>query len=73
MGNAKGESAATRIYTHEDLENCPDNEIWELIEGVLYQMAPPSVKHQRIGGELFRQFANYLQEKDNSCEIFAAR
>jgi hypothetical protein len=42
MENAKEESAATRIYTHEDLENFPDNEIWELIEGVPYQMAPPS-------------------------------
>jgi Uma2 family endonuclease len=72
MGTVKEEIAATRIFTHEDLENFPDNEVWELIEGVPYQMAPPSVQHQRISGELFRQFANYLQEKGNPCEIFAA-
>jgi Uma2 family endonuclease len=57
MGIAKEEVAATRIYTHEDLGNFPDNEVWELIEGVPYQMAPPSIMHQQIATELIRQFA----------------
>jgi Uma2 family endonuclease len=72
MGIAKEESAATRIYTHEDLENFPDNEIWELLEGIPYQMAPPTVKHQQISGELFWQFANYLRGKGRPCEVYAA-
>jgi Uma2 family endonuclease len=59
-----------RIYTHEDLERFPDQEIWELIEGIPCQLAPPSVKHQEISGELFRQFSNYLLDKP--CKVFAA-
>jgi Uma2 family endonuclease len=70
MGIAK-EIAINRIYTHEDLENFPDNELWELLEGTPYQMAPPSDKHQRISMELSWQFANYLREKGKPCEIFA--
>jgi Uma2 family endonuclease len=72
MGYVKEEVVKTKLYTHEDLENFPDNEIWELVEGVPYQMAPPSVKHQRISGELFRQIANYLLAKGNPCEVYAA-
>jgi Uma2 family endonuclease len=59
-----------RIYTHHDIDSYPDDEIWELIEGVPYQLAPPSVKHQEISGELFRQISNYLVGK--TCKVFAA-
>jgi Uma2 family endonuclease len=72
MEISKKEIAAARIYTHEDLENFPDDEIWELIDGVPHQMAPPSVRHQRISMKLSRQFANYLSEKNSPCEVFAA-
>jgi Uma2 family endonuclease len=34
------------------LETRPDGERWELIEGVAVMMAPPSVAHQRIAGNL---------------------
>jgi Uma2 family endonuclease len=72
MKSSKKEIAPVRIYTHEDLENFPDDEVWELIEGVPYQMTPPSFKHQRISTELTRQFANYLMEKGKPCEVLAA-
>jgi Uma2 family endonuclease len=72
MGIAKKEIVATRIYTHEDLETFPEGEIWELLEGVPYQMAPPSNRHQRIATELIRQFANYLIDKNHPCEVFPA-
>jgi Uma2 family endonuclease len=61
-----------RIYTHQDLELFPDDEFWEILEGVPYQMTPPSVKHQDISGEVFRQIANYLREKANPCRVYAA-
>jgi Uma2 family endonuclease len=72
MEISKKEITPTRVYTHTDLENFPDDEVWELIEGVPYQMAPPSVRHQDISGEMFRQIANYLREKDNPCRVYAA-
>ena len=35
-------------YTYEDYAAKPDDERWELIDGVLYEMAPsPNTKHQR--------------------------
>jgi Uma2 family endonuclease len=70
MGIAK--EKPTRIYTHQDLDNFPDDEVWELIEGVPYQMAPQSDRHQDISMELSRQFANYLREKGKPCKVYAA-
>jgi hypothetical protein len=37
MEISKKESATAQIYTHADLENFPDDEVWELIEGMPYQ------------------------------------
>lgn len=61
-----------RVYTHNDLEHFLNDEIWELIEGVPYLLAQPSVKHQKISMELSRQFANYLHEKKKPYKVFAA-
>ncbi len=68
MGTAK--KLRDRLYTHKDLEQFPEGEIWELLEGVPYQLAPPTVKHQEISGEIFNQFYNYLKGKP--CKVFAA-
>ena len=60
-----------RIFTHKDYLTWNDNERWELINGVAYNMAPaPSVNHQRVSMELGRQFANFLSDKP--CEVFSA-
>jgi Uma2 family endonuclease len=57
--------------TYKDYLTWPDDERWELIDGVAYDMSPaPSREHQRISGELVRQFANYLHGK--TCEVYAA-
>ena len=51
-------------YTYGDYLAWDDGERWELIDGVPYNMTPaPRVRHQRILGELYRQFANWLYEK----------
>lgn len=58
-------------YTYGDYLKWPDEERWELIDGVPYLMSPaPSVNHQRISREIGRQFANYLVGK--KCEVFNA-
>src|ERR1700745_3981268 len=36
------------------LEGRPDEERWELIDGVAVMMAPPTLAHQRIAGNLQR-------------------
>jgi Uma2 family endonuclease len=55
-------------YTYKDYMTWNDNQYWELIDGVAYQMAPPATRHQDISGELHRQFANYLLDK--TCKVY---
>ena len=58
-------------YTYGDYLGWPEGERWELIEGAPYDMTPaPSIEHQRISGEFFRQISTFLLDKD--CEVFAA-
>lgn len=57
-------------YSYADYLRWDDTERWEIIDGVPYMQASPSPKHQLILGELYRQFANYLQGKP--CKVFPA-
>ena len=63
--------ATKRHYTYGDYLNWMDEERWELIAGVPYNMSPaPTRAHQEISGELFKQIANYLTGK--TCKVYAA-
>lgn len=57
-------------YTYADYLTWPEDERWEIIDGVPYMQAAPSWQHQTISVELTRQFANFLQEKP--CRVFTA-
>jgi len=58
-------------FTYGDYLSWPDEERWELIEGVPYDMTPaPSRFHQEILMEMARQFANYLRNK--ACKVYVA-
>jgi len=58
-------------FTYGDYLTWDDDERWELIDGVPYNMSPsPKVAHQRILLELGRQFANFLLGKP--CHAFIA-
>ena len=58
-------------YTYGNYLEWPENERWELIDGIAYDMSPaPSPKHQEILGELFRQISNYLLDK--TCQVYMA-
>jgi Uma2 family endonuclease len=37
-----------QLFTWGDYMTWPDNEKWELIDGVAFQMAPASTNHQRV-------------------------
>ena len=60
------------IYTIEDIYALPEGERAELIDGKIYDMAPPSRTHQRISGKLYQIIANYIDSKGGKCEIYAA-
>ena len=59
-------------YTLDDYYALPDEQRVELIDGVFYDMTAPTPVHQLIGGEIFRQIANYINENKGPCVPFCA-
>lgn len=57
------------LYTVKYIENLPEGERVELIDGVIYDMAAPSRTHQRIVAELFRKIADYIDKQKGECEV----
>ncbi|MCL2168989.1 MAG: Uma2 family endonuclease [Defluviitaleaceae bacterium] len=59
-------------YTYEDYCKLPDDGTrWELIDGELFAMAAPSIRHQRVSRRLSRKFFDFFPE-GNKCEVFVA-
>ncbi|MCC8061388.1 MAG: Uma2 family endonuclease [Clostridiales bacterium] len=58
-----------RIYTIEDIYNLPDGQRAELLDGQIYDMAPPGRTHQRLVGALYRKIADYIDLNGGSCEV----
>ena len=56
------------LYTYADYSNWDNDKRYELIDGEVFMMSAPSVEHQNICGELFRQLANFLIGKQ--CKVF---
>ena len=62
---------AVQKFTWDDYLTWPDDERWEIIDGVTYNMAPaPSVRHQNITGKLYSQLEQKLRDK--TCRPFIA-
>lgn len=59
-------------YTTEYIYSLPDGERAELIDGQIYNMAPPSRRHQEITGELFTLINNYIKSKGGLCKPYIA-
>ena len=58
------------FYTYEDYLAWDDGERCELIDGVAYMMAAPTILHQGISRELMTLINNFLKGKP--CKVFAA-
>ena len=60
-----------RHYTYAEYRSWPDDERWELIDGVAYSMSPaPTRTHQGFVVELVRQIQNQLDDKP--CRLYVA-
>ena len=60
-----------RVYTYGDYRKWPDEERWELIEGIAWNMSPaPGRLHQEILGEFFQRIKNYVD--NGNCKVYAA-
>ena len=59
-------------YTVEDYYALDDDQRRELIDGVFYDMASPSITHQMISGELFWRLKNYISNNKGGCKMLYA-
>ena len=59
-------------YTIEDYYNWPEDERIELIDGFIYHLSMPSIRHQKIVGEIDFAFKSFVKMKKGKCEIFGA-
>ena len=66
------DNAAEKLKTIYDIEALPDDERVELIDGVMYDMAPPVTIHQRLVFRLARTIADHIDDHRGKCETFVA-
>lgn len=59
-------------YTIEDIYALPEGERAELIDGQIYDMAPPSYKHQKLVSEFTQSIGQYIKAHNGSCEVIPA-
>ena len=53
----------SNTYTIEDIYALPEGKRAELIDGQIYDMAPPSPMHQELVQQLSRTIGNYIEKK----------
>lgn len=58
--------------TSSDYWNLPEGVRAELIDGCLYDMAPPSFAHQKLVSELHHAFMKYVKSNQGECEVILA-
>ncbi|HIY01226.1 MAG TPA: Uma2 family endonuclease [Candidatus Blautia faecipullorum] len=59
-------------YTIEDIYALPEGQRAELINGKIYDMAPPSRIHQKLVMELSATIRDYIRNNGGSCEVYPA-
>lgn len=64
--------AQEKVYTIDDIYALPEGERAELIDGQIYNMAPPKRIHQQLSGRLYQTIANYIDRKQGECEVYPA-
>ena len=61
-----------KIFTIHDIYALPDGQRAELIDGQLYDMAPPNRAHQKLIAQLTKVISNYIDTQHGSCEVYPA-
>ena len=60
------------IYTTDYIYSLPEGQRAELIDGVIYDTAPPTFEHQNICFSLARKIADYIDSKKGTCSVVIA-
>lgn len=61
-----------QTYTIKDIYSLPEGTRAELIDGVIYMMAPPSRIHQKLIAQFTQIIANYIDSHRGDCEVYPA-
>lgn len=61
-----------KIYTSEDYWNLPEGQRAELIDGQLYDMAPPYRIHQDLVFEIAAAIRDYIRKNSGDCKTYIA-
>ena len=61
-----------QTYTTDDIYALPDGQRAELIDGRIYDMAPPNRVHQKLVNRLSQKITNYIDSKKGECEVYPA-
>lgn len=59
-------------YTIEDIYALPDGKRAELIDGQIYDMAPPNTRHQMLVMDLSYQIKSYIGSNNGECKVIPA-
>ena len=59
-----------KSYTSKDYWNLPDGQRAELIDGQVYNMAPPSRIYQEISYQISRLLGNYIESNGGKCRVY---
>ncbi len=66
------DTAFDKAYTIDDIYSLPDGKRAELIDGQIYDMAPPARTHQRLVMKLCGIIDRYISSHSGSCEVYPA-
>ena len=59
-------------YTTDYIFSLPEGQRAELIDGVVYDMAPPNRLHQELVSELHYKITDYIKKNNGACKVFPA-
>ena len=59
-------------YTIDDIYALPEGQRAELIDGVIYNMAPPTIRHQYLLTKLVSKIDQYIERKKENCQVYAS-
>ena len=59
-------------YTTDYIYSLPEGQRAELINGIVYNMAPPSRPHQEIVMNLSAEIRDYIKNNHGSCKVYPA-
>lgn len=61
-----------KTYTINDVYTLPEGQRAELIDGQIYDMAPPSRLHQRLLNFINTEINLYIRNNNGNCEVYPA-